>query len=252
MLFLCGNIGIYPSVCLFQLFIYFLPTDLNNGGLIRSGSDKKNRTELLHKIILCVFWVDSDPRGASLRLSVDGPCAYSATGSFIFVCQMPFISASLGCEFSCRLSSAGDNAERPYTTNNISRINRLAADLSSIVKVKTLFIYIADRKASAYSCRFFCSACFQIRSTTTGTLLLEIRRPRRVSGTVDHRHLHPRTHLVVQGVTKNVLQTNGRGRQTVKFVGLPKHFHTDARLDIRTRIKAIACYNLKQARYQVS
>jgi len=48
-------------------------------------------------------------------------------------------------------------------------------------KVKTLIIYIADRKASAYSCRFFCSACFELRSTTTGTLLL-IRRPLRVSG----------------------------------------------------------------------
>jgi len=66
-------------------------------------------------------------------------------------------------------------------------------------KVKALFIYITDRKASAHSCRFFCSACFQLRSTTTGTLLL-IRHPRRVSGRVDHRHLHIRMHLVVQGV----------------------------------------------------
>jgi len=54
------------------------------------------------------------------------------------------------------------------------------------VKVKALFIYIADQKASAYGCRFFCSACFQLRSTTTGTLLL-IRRPRRISGRVDLR-----------------------------------------------------------------
>jgi len=68
------------------------------------------------------------------------------------------------------------------------------------VKVKA---YISIRKASAYSCRFFCSAYFQLRSTTTGTLL-RIRRPQRVSVTqitrVDHRHLHTRTHLVVQGV----------------------------------------------------
>jgi len=64
------------------------------------------------------------------------------------------------------------------------------------VQVKALFIYIADRKASAYSCRFFCSACFQLR-TTTGTLLL-IQRPLRVSGRVVHRHT--KTHLVVQGV----------------------------------------------------
>jgi len=42
----------------------------------------------------------------------------------------------------------------------------------TLKKVKALFIYIVDRKASAYSCRFFCSACFQLRSTTTGTLLL--------------------------------------------------------------------------------
>jgi len=67
------------------------------------------------------------------------------------------------------------------------------------VKVKALFIYIADRKASAYSWHFFCSTCFQLSSTTTGTLLL-IRRPWRVSCRVDHRHLHTRTHLVVQGV----------------------------------------------------
>jgi len=40
------------------------------------------------------------------------------------------------------------------------------------VKVNFLFIYIAYRKASAYSCRFFCCACFQLRSTITGTLLL--------------------------------------------------------------------------------
>jgi len=67
------------------------------------------------------------------------------------------------------------------------------------LKVKALFIYIADRKASAYSYRFFFSACFQLRSITTGTLLF-IRRSRWVSGRVDHRHLHTRTHLVVQGV----------------------------------------------------
>ena len=52
---------------------------------------------------------------------------------------------------------------------------------SFLVKVKVIFIYIADWKATACSCRFFCSACFQLRSTTTGTLLL-IRRPRRVTG----------------------------------------------------------------------
>jgi len=67
------------------------------------------------------------------------------------------------------------------------------------LKVKAMFIYVTDQKASAYSCSFFCSACFQLHSTTTGTLLL-IRRPRRVSGIADHRHLHKRTHLVVQGV----------------------------------------------------
>jgi hypothetical protein len=61
------------------------------------------------------------------------------------------------------------------------------------------FIYIADRKALAYSCRFFCSACFQLCSTTTDTLLL-IRPPRRVTGWVNHRHLHTRTHIVVQDV----------------------------------------------------
>jgi len=53
-----------------------------------------------------------------------------------------------------------------------------------VKKVKALFIYIADRKDSAYSCRFFCSACFQLRSTTPDTLLL-IRRPRRVYGRVE-------------------------------------------------------------------
>jgi len=36
-------------------------------------------------------------------------------------------------------------------------------------------MYIADLKASAYSCHFFCSACFQLRSTATCMLLL-IRR----------------------------------------------------------------------------
>jgi len=163
------------------------------------------------------------------------------------------------------------------------------------VKVKALFIYIVDRKASAYNCHFFCSACFQLCSTTTGTLLL-IRRPHRVSGRVDHGHLHTRTHLVVQGVrtlrqwfsfpeagtiwssycneldlsqptnqlasqphsTKllrggaEVLQTNGRGSKTVKFVGLPRPLYTIARVEIRTHIEAIACYNLKQMRYRVS
>jgi len=54
------------------------------------------------------------------------------------------------------------------------------------VKVKAMFIHIEDRKASGYSYRFFCSTCFQLRSTTTGTSLLLIRRPRRVSGRVDH------------------------------------------------------------------
>ena len=49
------------------------------------------------------------------------------------------------------------------------------------VKVKIIFIYIADRKGTACSCRFFSSACFQLRSTTTCTLLL-IRRPRRTDG----------------------------------------------------------------------
>jgi len=68
-----------------------------------------------------------------------------------------------------------------------------------VEEVKAMFIYIADRKATAHNSRFFCSACFQLLSTTTGTLLL-IRRPQRVSGRVDHRHLHTRTHLVVQGV----------------------------------------------------
>jgi len=72
--------------------------------------------------------------------------------------------------------------------------------LHPFVKLKLkLCLYIADRKASAYSCRFFCSTCFQLRSTTTGTLQL-IRRPRRVSDRVDHRYLHTRTHLVVQSV----------------------------------------------------
>jgi len=58
---------------------------------------------------------------------------------------------------------------------------------------------ILFKVALAYSWRFFCSACFQLCSTTTGMLLL-IQRPRRVSGRVDHRHLHTRTQLVVQGV----------------------------------------------------
>jgi len=31
-----------------------------------------------------------------------------------------------------------------------------------LVKVKVLFIYIADREASEYSCHFFCSDCFQL------------------------------------------------------------------------------------------
>jgi len=69
-------------------------------------------------------------------------------------------------------------------------------------KVKGLFIYVADRKISAYSCRFFCSACFQVHSITTDTLLL-IRRPWRVCGRVDHRHLHfahKDAPIVVQGV----------------------------------------------------
>jgi len=47
--------------------------------------------------------------------------------------------------------------------------------------------------------------------------------------------------------------TNQRqGRHTVKIVGLPRPFHNTARLEIRTRIQAIACYNLKQVRYRVS
>ena len=66
------------------------------------------------------------------------------------------------------------------------------------LKVKAPFIYKADRKASVYSCRFFCSACFQLRSTT-GTLLL-ILRPRRVTGGVDHTRLYTMTHIVVQDV----------------------------------------------------
>jgi len=50
------------------------------------------------------------------------------------------------------------------------------------------------------------------------------------------------------------LWTNGRVRQTVKFVGLPRPFHTNARLEIRTRIQVIACYRpiLKQVRYWVT
>jgi len=36
-----------------------------------------------------------------------------------------------------------------------------------------------------------------------------------------------------------VLQTNGK--QTVKFVGLPRPFYTNTRIEIQTRIEAIAC-----------
>jgi len=70
--------------------------------------------------------------------------------------------------------------------NDLPIDNRHSRHLSKhlkLEKVKALFIYIADLKASAYSYRFFCSAWFQLRSTTTGTLLL-IRRPRRVFGRV--------------------------------------------------------------------
>lgn len=83
------------------------------------------------------------------------------------------------------------NLHAPGVMSNVTRCCE--------VKVKVIFIYIADRKATACSCRFFCSACFQLRSTTTGTLLL-IRRPRRVTGWVDHRHVHTRTQIIVQGV----------------------------------------------------
>jgi len=73
-----------------------------------------------------------------------------------------------------------------------------------------MFIYTAVRKAYSiqlslflqhYHRSLFCSACFQLRSTTTGKLLL-IRHPRRVglSGRVYHRHLLTMTHLIVQGV----------------------------------------------------
>jgi len=54
---------------------------------------------------------------------------------------------------------------------------------------------------------------------------------------------------LLNGSAAEELRTNGRGRQTV---GLPRPFHTNARLEIRTRIQAIACYNLKQVHYRVS
>ena len=71
--------------------------------------------------------------------------------------------------------------------------------ISSMDEEVVLYMCIAYRKATAYGCRFFCFVCFQFRSTRTGTLLL-IRRPRRVTGWVDHRHLHTRTHIVAQDV----------------------------------------------------
>jgi hypothetical protein len=149
------------------------------------------------------------------------------------------------------------------------------------VEVKASFIYIADRKTSACNCRFFRYACFQLRCTTTGTLLL-IRHPRRVTDWVDHRNLHTRTHIVIQDARtlcqwsslpkactlwcsycrpririevsfeptyKSTRQphstTNGRGRQTMKFDGLPKASHTNAHNGIWTRIAAIACCSCK-------
>jgi len=56
----------------------------------------------------------------------------------------------------------------------------------------------------------------------------------------------PHSAILLRGGAE-VLQINGRGRQTVKFVGLPRPFHSNARLEIRTRIEAIACYSLKQS-----
>jgi len=61
----------------------------------------------------------------------------------------------------------------------------------------------------------------------------------------------PVSAILLQGGAE-VLKTNGMGKQTVKFVGLPRPFHTNARLKIRTRIEVIACYSLKQVRYRVS
>ena len=65
--------------------------------------------------------------------------------------------------------------------NECSKLNLNTMQLMMLehLQLKPIYLYSGSESYS-YNCRIFCSACFQLCSTTTGTLL-PIRRPPRVT-----------------------------------------------------------------------
>ena len=70
------------------------------------------------------------------------------------------------------------------------------------VRRRTRFMYIMDQKVTAYrlAVAFFCSSCFQLRSTTTNTLLYLFCYSSFLSGKLVELMIWICTHLVVQDV----------------------------------------------------